>query len=176
MKGPLQSWVRRQCEWGPRSLAPTSFPRFQSRAALKGSGVRGWAGLSEGKATAPEGPSGQAAQQTAVGSVRAGSRIPSGRDSAEFLTLELSCTLLPLTAMPASSPFGNMAYSATSHLQFSSVLVPELHSAAQALLRPFCLPVISPICASGPVLVWADYLALSSSGLIILTLFRAWPC
>lgn len=80
------------------------------RATEKRSGVRGQAGLSQGKTAVPEGPPGHAAQQTAAGSVRNGSRSSTWEEfRAEFLTFELSLH-------PAASHFnacqlllGNMA-------------------------------------------------------------------
>ena len=56
-------------------------PKLQSGAALKGFGVRGRTGLSEDRATVPEGPSGQAVRQTAAGTASASSRSSIWGDS-----------------------------------------------------------------------------------------------
>lgn len=97
-------------ECGSHSLAPTPFPKLQSRAALKGSGVRRQAGLSEGKVIVLEGPSGQAARQTAAGSVRASFRTSMWEGfRAKFLTLELFTHSSLSHIKDCQLPLGNMA-------------------------------------------------------------------
>lgn len=75
--------------------------------------------------------------------------------------------ILDFTAFPApfslsqgclpAPPLGIWPDSSTSHLQFSSALAPELHSAAQTSLPPSCLPVFPHLCLRPCPQVWADY-------------------
>ena len=131
------------------TVLPCPSSKLWSRADLKGSGVRGQTGLSEDRATVPEGPSGQAVRQTAAGTARASSRGSIwGGLRARVLTLEPPLHPLSLSQQPLPAPLWERSQSDP----LSSVLASRLHSAFPPPSLSFLLAMNSIICASGPSL------------------------
>ena len=131
------------------TVLPHPSSKLWSRADLKGSGVRGQTGLSEDRATVPEGPSGQAVRQTAAGTARASSRGSIwGGLRARVLTLEPPLHPLSLSQQPQPAPLWERSQSDP----LSSVLDSRLHSVFPPPSLSFLLAMNSIICASGPSL------------------------